>query len=440
MRIFATDMDGYTIYIYTDKPTASLQYTADQICNNIIGCGCVVTTDRDESHGIDINYSNADIPGALTIRPCGLLEDPMSHRHIEPTTRTWRGLPTLFHDGRGDLGFDLLAAAFYCISRLEEYGSTALDNHGRFLPTASIAHRHGLLQRPIVDEWCAQLRCVLKERNSQASFYPHRMKNIVTIDIDHPFKYRHKGLLTPLLGAARDIARGDMAQLRERAAVLAGAACDPFWSFDYILKQLGCWGQEAKFFVLRGKRGRFDKKYLGRSRKYDSLITRLAGRFEVGIHPSYRSSFDADGIMAETNELQRLTHRPVTSCRLHFLRVRIPETYTMLERLGFTDDYSLAYSPMTGFRAGTAVPFKLFDVMGDRVTGITVHPTCAMDVTLKNSLHLTPMEAVAKLHDLRAKVEATGGEFITLFHNSSLGEDCEWRGWRTVFESTLDGK
>ena len=431
-------MDGYTIYIYTEKPTASLLYTAGHICNNIIGCGCMVTTYRSGEHGIDINYSDTDIPGALAIRPSGLLEDPMSHRHIEPVAGTWRGLPTLFHDGRGDLGFDLFAAVFFCISRLEEYGSTALDSHGRYLPTASIAHRNGLLQRPIVDEWCAQLRCVLKERNVQASFRPPRMKNIVTIDIDHPFKYRNKGLLRPLFGAARDIARGDMAQLHERAAVLAGAKGDPYWCFDYILEQLEGMAHDTRFFVLRGKRGRFDRKYLGHSRKYDNLITRLAGRFEVGIHPSYRSSFDADGIMAETHELENLTHLPVTSCRLHFLRVRIPETYTMLERLGFTDDYSLAYSPMTGFRAGTAVPFKFFDAAGDRVTGITVHPTCAMDVTLKNSLHLSPAEAATKLHDLRAKVEATGGEFITLFHNSSLGEDCEWRGWRTVFESTMD--
>lgn len=433
-------MDGYTIYIYTEKPTESFLYTANHICNNIMGCGCVVTTERSGNHGIDINYSANDIPGALAVRPNGLFDNPLAYAQAASPIGTWRGLPTVFHDGQGDLGFDLFAAVFFSLSRLEEYGSTALDSHGRYLPTASVAHRAGFLQRPIVDEWCAQLRSILMERNTQATFPPPRMRNIVTIDVDHPFKYRHKGFLLPLLGAARDIARGNTAQLCERLAVLAGMTGDPFWSFDYILRQVGTRMQDTKFFILRGKRGRYDKRYLGQSRKYDSLITRLAERCEVGIHPSYRSSFDADGIMAETRELEALTRRPVTSCRFHFLRVRMPETYAMLARLGFTDDYSLAYSPATGFRAGTAVPFKFFDIGSDRVTSLTVHPTCAMDVTMKNALHLSPAEAVARLHDLRAKVAATGGEFTTLFHNSSLGNDCEWRGWRTVFESTLDGK
>ena len=405
--------------------------------NNIVGCKCEITTDKARTGVVDINYSHDYVSGAINIVPNGLLDSREIAEHLNPVAGEWCGLPTLFHDRRGDLGFDLFAAAFFCISRIEEYGSTALDKHGRYEPSASIAMRDGLLLRPIVDEWCAELRRLLISKIPSLQVMSQPAKQLLTIDVDHVFKYRGKGLLRPLLGAARDLAKGDVAQLRERLGVLSGMTCDPFYCFDYIVSQMSQIADSAMFFIHEGGRGKYDKKTIGRNRRFDELVTRLARDYKVGIHPSYKSSFSPEGIMREAARLKALTGQMPRQCRMHFLRIRIPETYRMLDRLGFTDDYSLAYSAQAGFRAGTAVPFRFFDVAADKELNITLHTTCAMDVTLKNSLRLDVRGAANLLMWLREKVAATGGEYITLFHNSSLGEDVEWKGWREVFESVV---
>ena len=48
---------------------------------------------------------------------------------------------------------DILAAAFYLLSRYEEYLPFEADEHGRFPAHQSLAYKTGFLQRPIIQEW-----------------------------------------------------------------------------------------------------------------------------------------------------------------------------------------------------------------------------------------------------------------------------------------------
>ena len=105
--------------------------------------------------------------------------------------------------------------------------------------------------------------------------------------------------------------------------------------------------------------------------------------------------------------------------------------------LGITDDYSMGYSDDIGFRAGIAQQFNWFDLEQDQKTNLIVHPFQVMDVTLKNYLKLSQEEAIEKVSEMINGVRLVGGEFCTLWHNSSLSEKKDWKGWTHIYEEIV---
>jgi hypothetical protein len=54
--------------------------------------------------------------------------------------------------------FDLFAAAFYLVTRYEEYLPFIADRHNRFEASQSVLFKHGLLERPLINEWAEDLK------------------------------------------------------------------------------------------------------------------------------------------------------------------------------------------------------------------------------------------------------------------------------------------
>ncbi len=115
----------------------------------------------------------------------------------------------------------------------------------------------------------------------------------------------------------------------------------------------------------------------------------------------------------------------------------MPETYRLYEEAGFKTDYSMGFADEPGFRAGIARPFRFFDLVRDRVTGITVVPFQVMDGTLKKYLSLSVTDAIETVSELISATRKAGGLFVSVWHNTSLAERNGWEGWREVFEAML---
>ena len=60
-----------------------------------------------------------------------------------------------------------------------------------------------------------------------------------------------------------------------------------------------------------------------------------------------------------------------------------------------------------------------------------------MDGTLNNYLKLTTEEAIKKVKDIVAEVKNVNGEFISIWHNETLSDWREWKGWKTVYEEVI---
>jgi hypothetical protein len=98
----------------------------------------------------------------------------------------------------------------------------------------------------------------------------------------------------------------------------------------------------------------------------------------------------------------------------------------------------MGYARALGFRASIATPFAWYDLEREEATALTIYPFAVMDVTLNTYLQLDSEQAMAALLPLIQRSKAVHGHFISVWHNSSLCEAWQWKGWRKVYEYLLE--
>ena len=135
--------------------------------------------------------------------------------------------------------------------------------------------------------------------------------------------------------------------------------------------------------------------------------------------------------------IEKILGKTVNESRQHFLILKFPYTYQTLINQEITEDYTMGYSDLVGFRAGTARPYRWFDLIKNEITNLTIHPFAFMDTTINQSLKLSPSQAILKIEALFKEVKEFGGEFSYIWHNESIGDYGSWKGWSEVFDYSL---
>jgi hypothetical protein len=67
-----------------------------------------------------------------------------------------------------------------------------------------------------------------------------------------------------------------------------------------------------------------------------------------------------------------------------------------------------------------------------------IHPFAVMDGTLCDYMKLTPEQAIKTIVELIGEVRKVGGTFIPLWHNSTLNNEGEWKGWLEVYVKMVE--
>jgi hypothetical protein len=106
-----------------------------------------------------------------------------------------------------------------------------------------------------------------------------------------------------------------------------------------------------------------------------------------------------------------------------------------LLNLGITDEYSMGYGSINGFRASVATPFFWFDLKNETKTALRIHPFCFMDANAYYEEQKSPAEALKDMLHYYDVISAVNGTMITIWHNSFLGIDPAFDGWREVYEN-----
>ncbi|MCO6495125.1 MAG: polysaccharide deacetylase family protein [Bacteroidetes bacterium] len=325
-----------------------------------------------------------------------------------------------------DFNSDWLGASFYLLSRMEEYGAEK-DVHGRFPYNNSVAFQRGFLKEPLVE----QLVYHFIEKNfPQKTAYIHKVNIVPTLDIDMTHAYLGRNIFRQLGAFIKDFLKGN---LSERLNVLRGKAKDPFDNFDYQLAVIEKSGLILQYFFQVGDYGKYDKNISPKHPLFKQVIAKLHKQ-KLGLHPSYNSMIQNALIAIEKEILQKISDRKITVSRQHFLRFSLPTTYRALIKAGIKEEHSMGYSETTGFRAGTSRSFYWFDVENNCVTELLIQPFVVMDVALQYYQKFYPEQAISEICEFKQKIAKVNGSFAFCFHNESLSERKQWKGWRTVFE------
>lgn len=387
--------------------------------------------------GPKLNYSPDQIdPKSCWIEPHVLLFE--ENIRPVPISVSSNGSFPIFFCGKGELGFDIWAASFYLISRYEEYLPYRKDTYGRFDHAQSLAAKHDFLHRPLVDEWMNAFCNSLRTCFPSLSFKTNRFEHLATYDIDESYAYRYKSFFRQLGGGFRDLLQGRIDTVRERLHTMALREKDPYDSFTFI-QQLHSPGTDSPifFFHVGHRRGRYDKNLSPHHPTQIKLIRSLAVSYRVGLHPSWLSGDQAELLSAERQTLEQLSRCPVTSSRQHYIRFQLPDTYNLLLDAGITDEYSMGYGSMNGFRASTSRSFYWFNLQRNQQTSLRVHPFCYMDANSFFESGQSIDQAEAEWKGLEQAVRQVGGRMITIWHNTFLGTQKRFAGWGARYASWL---
>jgi hypothetical protein len=239
-------------------------------------------------------------------------------------------------------------------------------------------------------------------------------------------------------GFALDLLRLKPARAARRMKCVLADEQDPFDTYEYILDTCLSQHIEMRCFFLLADPSRHDINVDYRNAQLRERIQDMHdGGATVGIHPGYESHHDVRILMKEIARLETIMGEKVTHSRQHFLKFKLPVTYRRLLDCGVLHDHSMGYADVPGFRAGTAHPFKWFDVEKNETTSLIVHPVVVMDSTLRQYQKLDTLEAMQVVAQLKAEVRQTGGDFVSLWHNETVAEQEGWIGWRAVWEEAI---
>lgn len=321
---------------------------------------------------------------------------------------------------------DIIASSYFLLSRYEEIQKRDIrDKHGRFPGKESLPYKAGFIHRPIVEEYGKLLRHWLRKACVHIPEpQPELQKIWLTHDVDAPFFCR----------SLRNICRETLKGIGFRKALKlyqGPLEKDPYYTFPWMLEQDSLvknrFGDRCHilFFLKAGGRHANDKPHY---QVCSNDIQKLLHLFKknkalLGLHSSYEAGIYPDLI---PEEKMRLEHdwklENIHLNRHHYLASREPEDLTKLIKAGITDDFTMGYADVSGFRLGTCRPVKWINPMTRQLTSLTLHPLSVMDCTLSESQYmgLSPDEAYQYCAGLVREIRQHRGEIVWLWHNTSF--------------------
>lgn len=431
----------YQILILTDSITNRVSYIFKVLLKDFLNISYSITTNKEEFDsysGNKITYLKHNIKEVpfipkssfFDITNIDTLKFSLIHNDIHVTLK---------QNSPSEITFDIFAACFYFLSRVEEYQQYVPDKHGRFSCNTSFLQKNDLALSPVVDIWTEQLKSFLQHHFANIQINQANYKPILSFDIDIAWAYKGKPFIRHYGNYIRDLINFDFQTFFERKAVIKGTKTDPFDVYDYIKAIRKQTNIEMLFFIHVRSGGKYDKAVSTKSKEFHHLIKELAEIGTIGIHPSYIGGQNSLEIRKEKEIIEQITKQTIICSRQHFLKLHIPQTLTALEKAGIKEDYTMGFANGLCWRAGTTKPFQVFDINNDRAMSLNTHLVSVMDGTLHEYLQLAPAEAMIKIKEILQISNQYKGEFIALWHNETISNHKKWANWKEkVFEVLVD--
>lgn len=345
----------------------------------------------------------------------------------------------------GDGSPDFIASAFLFLSGWQEAASDDRDAHGRVPFAGTVPGLLHTADRPVVDAY----RHAIASQLSRAGIdvQPRRWSGRTwalcpTHDIDYIRKWR-PGIVY------REVVQDFM--LNRRSRPLSGrigrflrtlrqmSGGDPYRrAFLRMIEEVARRGGTATYFIKAGAGDPHDVRYSLAGSFMQSRFHDLKERgYEIALHPSYSAVVEPDRLRTERDKLAAAASTDLVSVRQHYLRFDPTRTPLMHADAGFQIDSTVGFSDHSGFRRGTCLPHKAYDLDGDAVLDVWEMPLVIMESALFNRQGLPLKEAVDETERLLDLCRRFGGACVVLWHNT-LWDEIDCPGWGQHFTTTLD--
>jgi hypothetical protein len=353
-----------------------------------------------------------------------------------------RAWPVFFTTSDG--GPDLIASAFFWLSGWQEWAQTSRDQIGRFQFSDSLQSRFGLVE-PIVDVYREVLADQLKQAGltiRRRHWGGRRWAFCPTFDIDYTRKWRpgmvFRETIEYLLLNRRDVSVRKRLLRFGSFAKDALSPGDPYRrSMHYLVDQVRRVGGRSTVFLKAGAHGPYDVAYPLRRGAVPALLNAAGGSVEWALHPSFYAHAHPGYLAEESARLERAVGERPAAVRQHYLRYDRPGTTRIHERERFWIDSTLGFHEHEGFRNGTCLPFRIFDIPANRATTVWEMPLVIMDGALFNRRGLSAADAADASDAILGYCRRFGGAAVCLWHNVVL-DRMDAPGWHLHFEHCLE--
>lgn len=319
------------------------------------------------------------------------------------------------------LGADIFGSIFFMISRWEEAAFKDKDMHGRFNEEMSLAVRNNFIRRPVVDEYIDLLKKLINKLDPSIEFQAREPQINITCDVDSYEKFLPGKTLKMFAGHV--LKRLDpvlfVSDLIKYTAKIFGAK-DPYDKFDRIFRIAEKFDTKPVFFILAAPEGPYNDGWFSRVTKDSAIFRELASRgAETALHYGYFSLLNENNIIGEKFELEKKYSTAVEKGRAHFLQFDIRSSFSILERSGIKEDYTLGYSANSGFRCGTGRAFRPWDFNNRKPYEIKEIPLIVMDTTLYGHKRMKRLNMKKEFDYFVGLSRKLKTDITILIHNSS---------------------
>ena len=427
------------LLVYTHKISPRLNYIFKHICTRVLGVKVSFTTKIEEfiAHdSLKMSYTKQQLGNEFFIKSHDILFE-QGLNDIEINMHDWGYTKCFFYIGdKFAMPFDIFSAAFYLLSRYEEYLPHVKDEYGRFTATESLAFKKGFLHQPVVDIWAYKFKSALQEQFPKFEFPERQYQIKPIIDIPSAYKYKLKGIIRTCGGIVKDFSRLRLKSLYTRFTVLLGFKHDPFDTFKYLINRQKTTPFKFFFFFLIGDYSTYDKGINPNKKKFVSLIKHVGDYCRVGLKISYFALEDELLLKKEKQKMEDILNTNLKASRQSFSKLNLPETYRNLIALEVQEDYTMGYINHIGFRAGSCTTFLFYDLDYEVQTPLKIIPYHLMDYALLK--HKSLLDKKKVINEIIHEIKQVDGDFVSLFHNYSFNDEKTWTGFKELFNLILE--
>lgn len=324
---------------------------------------------------------------------------------------------------------------FFFLSNQQEFIYHQYDEHGRWIapPPDRFWPRR---DRPFLDIAAGEMIDLINQKaNANICALTTNYQPVISIDVDQWYSYKSKSFTRLFVGWMRDARDARWQRIKDRWNVWTRKEKDPYDTLSWISQQAGSRNIKAEIFLSPTASSPFDKQFNISGEEAKNLIQNFD---TIGVHPSYHVHEKNQLLAKEIEMISDWIDRPITMSRFHYLRGLWQERNQLLLAHDIRSDKTYSLIREVGFPNGTCHPFFYYDHTSEQSTDLLITPQIAMDVTLKDQLNLSGVEALEVLKPIIDDCKKYKGTASIIWHNSSFDSTEGWKEYSDVFPALLD--